>query len=151
MSYKSMHEKLRLLGYDEEVDKYFSEKAVDILYLNWLQTNKSHIILIIVNKLLEKASYKPIKTFDEFKMVVSDLKEIDIVEFIEENKSTLSDICDINKDLSYELRDKRKNYSVLFFKSLMKLAGYNVEYFTSTQKINDISKTVSKYKLVKIN
>ena len=143
-------EKLHILGLSN--NKKMLVAIVDSLYDNYLEVHRPIVVLRLLNKMLdEMGNYNNIDKFEDFKILVSDLKKIDGVKFVDDNVHILRNIkVDINEQLEYDLKNKRKNYILVVLKGLINIVGYNIKSFHSKIRIDETTlKTVVKYKIVK--
>lgn len=143
----SYEEKVKRLGFEEQ---RIAHELVDMLYMRHIEQNKPFIVLQLVNNMLTEIDYDPITQLDDFKVVIADMKKLDGTKFINNNleKLQLAKISPV-KDLKYEQRNKLKDYGLRVLKELVKLVDYKVQTFCSRVQIDDVSKSVQKYRLIK--
>ena len=145
----SYEEKLKLLGLTDH--KSTLSSMVDALYFKFHEDRKI-VALELLNELLKDMGYDKINDFTEFRVIVTDLKKIDGVEFIDKHKDTFEKMkIDLVKDLQYNTKNKKKvNYIMTVVESIGTIFGYEFIIHRTSAIIKGKTKTLFKCKFEKI-
>jgi hypothetical protein len=128
--------------------KNFLLAMIDLIYEEHIAEIKPTVILQLLNSMLSCAGTTSIADISHFKIIVADIKKINSLSFIDDNKELLS-MIGLHRDK--DMNDKKKKNILNVLKWLVSQVGFTVETFASTIYVDGEQEKILKYVLKKMD
>lgn len=143
------------ISYEEKVKLLELEDIIDGLYDKYIEKNKPATVLKLLNKMLDEIGQSHVPTIEKFRISIPDVKKMDGKKFVDENSHMLVNELklDLNKDLKYNLAEKRVKYPLYILEALAECINYKVisKQTSITPEGESTHRCISKYRLEKEN